>query len=316
MKYYLLFYLLFVCSCLVAQKKFSKEISFVTDNDLYVSVYRDRYYTNGTFLSYSYLAKHKNENLEKKIIQWQIGQEMYTPNKAVVQNIELHDRPFAGYLYGSFGIKRVYRKNRILNTSIQIGAVGPNALGKELQDFIHDIYNFEDAVGWEYQIKNAFALNLDAEYTSFLTKNKAHTFDVSWVNSGRLGTVYTNISSGINMRFSYIPLQNMMNSIAFNTNLNNESTNFKKEIESFFYIKPTIRYSLFDATLQGSFLNTNSPVTKKLIPFVFNVELGFKFTAYRFNFGYVFNYNTSKSKNLKHTFGHKYGTIQVNYLLL
>jgi hypothetical protein len=306
---------LLVSSCFLAQQKFSQEISFVTDNDLYASVDRDRYYTNGTFLSYRYLTNHKNENLEKKIIQWQVGQEMYTPNKPIVQDIRLHDRPFAAYLYGSFGIKSVYKKNKILNTSLQIGIVGPKAFGKEVQDFIHDIYNFEEAVGWKHQIKNALAFNLDAEYISFLTKNKAHTFDVSWINSARLGTVYTNISTGLNIRFSYISLQSIKNSIAFNTNLNNENTNFKREIESFFYIKPTIRYSAYDATLQGSFLNANSPVTKELIPFVFNVELGFKFTANRFNFGYTFNYNTSKSKNLRYTYGNKFGTVNVNYLL-
>ncbi|TXD50378.1 MULTISPECIES: lipid A deacylase LpxR family protein [unclassified Polaribacter] len=315
MKHLLLFYLFFICFSLTAQQKFSKEISFVTDNDLYVSVDRDRYYTNGTFLNYRYLTKHKNESLEKKIMQWQIGQEMYTPNKAVVQDIRLHDRPFAAYLYASLGIKRVYKKDKILNTSLQIGVVGPNAFGKELQDFIHNIYNFDEAVGWTHQIKNAFALNLDAEYTDFLLQNKSNTIDASWVNSARLGTVYTNISSGFIMRFSYIPLQKMMNSIAFNTNLNNENTAFKREIESFFYIKPIIRYALYDATLQGSFLNTNSNVTKELVPVVFDVELGFKFTANSFNFGYVFNYNTSKSKGLRYNYGNKYGTVILSYLL-
>lgn len=315
MRNYLYFILIFIPFCLNSQQKFSKEISLVTDNDLYVSVDRDRYYTNGTFMNYRYLAKNKNENLEKKIIELQIGQEMYTPNKAIVQDITLHDRPFAGYLYGSFNIKRVYKKNRILNTTVQVGVVGPSAFGEELQSFIHDIYNFDEAIGWQYQIQNAFALNFDAEHISFLTQNKAQNLDVFWVNSARLGTVYTNFSSGLHMRFGFIKLQKMINSIAFNTHLNNNSTNYKREKESFFFIKPTLRYALYDATIQGSFLNTNSEVTKEIIPFVFHVAVGFKFTVNRFNFGYIFNYNTSKSKNLKYTYGNKYGTIAINYLL-
>jgi hypothetical protein len=315
MKNNLYFFLIFIPFCFNAQQKFSKEISLVTDNDLYVSVDRDRYYTNGTFIDYRYLAKNKNENLEKKIIELQIGQEMYTPNKAVVQDISLHDRPFASYLYGSVNIKRVYKKNKILNTSVQVGVVGPGAFGEELQSFIHDIYNFDEAVGWEYQIQNAFALNFDAEYASLLTQNKAGNLDVFWVNTARLGTVHTNVSSGFNMRFGLVKLQKMMNSIAFNTHLNNESTNYKREVESFFFIKPTLRYALYDATIQGSFLNTSSEVTKEIIPLVFNVSLGFKFTANRFNFGYIFNYNTSKSRDLKYTYGNKYGTIALSYLL-
>lgn len=315
MKYCLFLYLFSISIYVAAQQKFSKEISLVTDNDLYVSIGRDRYYTNGTFLSYRYLIKHKNDKLEKKIIEWQIGQEMFTPNRAVVQDIKQHDRPFAAYLYGSFGIKKVYKKNRILNTALQIGVIGSNAFGEELQGFIHDIYGFEEAVGWQYQIKNAFSLNFDATHTNFLIKNNSHTFDVYWVNSGRLGTIHTNISSGLHLRFGFITLQKMMNSIAFNTNLNNENTNFKSAVESFFFIKPTLRYTFYDATLQGSFLNTTSEVTKELIPVVFSIELGFKFTANRFNFGYVFKYNTNKSKDLRYSYGHKYGTVIINYLL-
>lgn len=315
MKYLLLFFLLFLSLNFFSQQKFSKEISLTTDNDLYVSAQRDRYYTSGIFLNYRYLAKNENEKLEKKIIEWQIVHKMYSPNKAIVPIIELHDRPFAAYLYGSFGIKKVYKENKILNTALQLGVIGPNAFGREIQDFIHDIYGFKKAIGWKHQIKSALGLNLDVAYTSFLTKNATNTFDIFWVNTAELGTIYTNISSGFNMRFGFIPLQKMINSIAFNTNLNDENTNYVREIESFFYIKPTLRYALYDATLQGSFLNKNSEVTKELIPLVFNIELGFKFTANRFNFGYIFNYNTSKSEGLRYTYGNKFGTIQVNYLL-
>ena len=315
MKYLFLFFCLLISLCSFSQQKFSKEISFVTDNDLYVSAIRDRYYTSGIFLGYKYLAKNKNEKLEKKIFEWQIGHEMYTPNNTTVATIEEHDRPFAAYLYSSFGVKKVYKKNKILNTTLQIGVIGENAYGEELQSFIHSFYDFKEAVGWKHQIKNALGINLDFEFIKTLSKNKSSVIDISWVNSARLGTVYTNISSGAYMRLGFIPLQRIMNSIAFNTNLNNENTSFKREAEAFFYVKPTFRYSIYDATLQGSILNKDSEVTKELIPLVFNIELGIKFTVERFNFGYVFNYNTSKSKELRYAYGNKYGTIAINYLL-
>ncbi len=314
MKYGLFFLIFCIPFCIYSQQKFSKEISFVSDNDLYVSVNRDRYYTNGFFLTYRYLTKNENVRLEKKIIEWQIGHKMYTPNKAIAINITQHDRPFAAYLYGSFGIQKVYKKNKILITALQLGTTGSNAFGQELQDFIHDIYGFRKAIGWKYQIKNAIGLNFNVSYNSLLLNDSTNTFDISWVNTGQIGTVYTNISSGIYMRLGINPLTEIINSIAFNTNLNNENTRFKREIESFFYIKPTFRYALYDATIQGSFLNKNSPVTKELVPIVFNIELGFKFTANRFNFGYTFNYNTSKSEGLRYTYGNKFGRINFNYL--
>ena len=315
LKNQLLFCLLLVSFSITAQQKFSKEISFTTDNDLYVSVDRDRYYTSGIFLNYRYIANNENIKLEKKIFEWQLGHEMFTPNKSIVQTIEEHDRPFASYLYGGFSVKNVYKNNKILSYTLQAGIIGPNAFGKELQDFIHGIYGFEKAIGWQFQIKNAIALNLDVVYTHFLGKNNANTMDASWVNSAKLGTVYTNISSGLYLRYGLNSLERIINSIAFNTNLNDNTTTSTRAIESFIYVKPTLRYAFYDATLQGSFLNTGSLVTKELIPVVFDLEIGLKFTANRFNFGYIFNYNTSKSEGLRYTYGNKYGTVSINYLL-
>ena len=76
-----------------------------------------------------------------------------------------------------------------------------------------------------------------------------------------------------------------------------------------------ISYVFYDATLQGSFLNKTSPVTKEIVPLVFTNEIGFRFNFNRINFGYAFNYNTNKSKELKYPNGHRYGRITLNYLL-
>ena len=315
MKYFVFILVLFVSSFTISQEKFSQEISFITDNDLYVSAVRDRYYSSGIFLAYRYLSDKKNQSLEKRILEWKLGQEMYTPYKAVVSNISEHDRPFAGYLFGSFGINRVYKKPQILNTSIQIGVIGSNSYAEELQEFIHNIYGFKKAVGWEYQIKDAFALNFNAEFLKTVLKMEKNNFDITWTNKLNFGTVYTNMATGFNARIGLKPLQKLSNSIAFNTSLNNEQNNSFREVESFFYIKPMLRYALYDATLQGSFLNDTSLVTKELVPLVFDIELGLKFTANRFNFGYAFNYNTNKSQGLRYTYGNKYGRIIINYLL-
>ena len=311
----MLFYFLFLMSFFsFSQEKFAKEFSFINDNDLFVSIKKDRYYTNGIFLSLRYMSENNKNNLEKRIIEWQIGHEMYSPYKVIVENISLHDRPFAAYLYGSFGINRIYKNNQIFNTSLQLGVIGPAALGKELQDFIHDIYGFKKAVGWKHQIKNSFGINFNASYSKHLVKNASNYLDITWINKGEIGTINTNISSGFYGRIGFKPLQSIINSIAFNTSINNDKTNFVREAEAFLYIKPMFNYVFYDATLQGSFLNPSSDVTRELIPFVFDIEVGIRFTANRFNFGYAYQYNTNKSKELRFTNGNKFGTILINYL--
>lgn len=315
MKYNLLLPFLFLCSIILAQEKFSKEISFINDNDLYVSFTRDRYYTNGMFLSFRHTTKPKSESVEKRIFEWQIGHEMFTPNNPVAPTINEQDRPFAGHFYAGFGINRAYKKERLLNTSLTLGVIGPSALGEEFQGIIHDLFGFNEAQGWEFQIREALSANLNVDYVHHLTTSTNKTFDLSWVSSARLGTVYTDISTGAYVRLGTLPLAKIINSIAFNTSLNDENTSFSRQVESFFFFEPTIRYAFYDATLEGSFLNDTSPVTKELVPLVFNLRIGFQFTANRFNFGYVFNYNTSKSEDLRFTYGNKYGSLVFSYLI-
>ncbi len=310
-----LFLFIVISTSLFSQEKYTKEISLKTDNDLFTSTYYDRYYTSGIFLSYRLLSKTPSKKYVKKIVEWQIGHQMYTPFTAIVPIVALHDRPFAAYLYINYGVQKVFKNNRILKTSLALGVIGSAAFGQELQDFIHTIYNFKKAVGWKYQIKNALALNFNANYTQFLTKDASNHFDVSWVNTAKIGTVFTDVSTGIYTRIGFKPLQKLANSIAFHTNLNDDKSNFKRVAESFLYIKPTVSFVLYDATIQGSFLNPTSPVTKEIVPFKFDLEIGYRFTANRFNFGYFYHFYTNKVKNLRFNKGNYYGQIMVNYLL-
>jgi hypothetical protein len=308
------FFLLFTFS-LLSQKKFTKELSFITDNDLYVSTQNDRYYTSGIFLSYKTISKKQSANIDKTIYEWKIGHEMYTPYRASIESKLFHDRPFAGYLYGNFGIHRFYKQQKSLSTAIQIGTIGTNSFAKELQTFVHDIYGFRRPIGWKYQIKNAFALNFSVDYNDFIVKNETYNLDLTWINTLNAGTVYTNVSSGFYARFGFIPLQSVTNSIAFGSGLNTVNHQLKREKESFIFIKPTLRYALYDATIQGSFLNPTSEITKDLNPIVFNIEMGLLCTLKRFNLGYIVNYNTNKSKELRNLTGHTYGRILINYVL-
>lgn len=314
MKKNILFLLITITTSIFSQQKYAKEFSFVNDNDLYTSINRDRYYTNGMFLNYRYLGKNNSSIIEKQIFEFQLGHHMYTPYKALVYNINEHDRPFAGYLFGSFGINRAYKNNTIFKTSIQLGIVGPSAFGKELQKVIHDMYGFEEAIGWEHQIKDAIGINFQADYNKHLVADSSNHFDITWINNAKFGSIYTDITTGFYTRLSFEPLQKIINSIAFNTAINNESTSFVRAVESFFFIKPFITYAFYDATLQGSIFTDNNPVTGEIVNLRYGFEIGYKFTVNRFNFGYIVNYQTKKSEGLKYQSGNTYGTIQLNYL--
>lgn len=309
-----LFFLSFFLISLAAfsQQSFSKEFSLLTDNDLYTSLFRDRYYSNGLFLTYRQVHKAgENKKIKKIISSFQLGHMIFTPVKATLEFAAQHDRPFAGYLFGEYGRSYFYKNQNTLITKLQLGAIGPNSQGKELQNFIHGIYNFPNATGWKHQIKGAIAVNLEINYSKYLSKMSFDRFDLSSYSVVRAGTVFTDISTGVYSRFGFKKLQKLYNSTAFNSNLNTK--NGKNYSESYIYIKPLISYIMYDATIQGSFLNTNSPVTYDIMPFKFSLEIGYRYNWNRFNYGYTFHYHTKKLKSIRVKNSNTYGSIYIGY---
>ncbi len=294
-----------------SQNTFSKQLSLLTDNDLYTSTYRDRYYTSGLFVTLRSISNTANDGFEKKIHSYEIGHMMYTPSKPNLSIAIDHDRPFAGYLYGQYGQTRVYNSENILKIHLQIGVIGSHSKAKELQNFIHSIYNFPDAAGWKHQIQNAFAINLNSTYLKYLPKISSSHFDLSSYNMLKLGTIFANISTGFYARIGTKQLEKPSNSVAFNTNLNKQSG--QNNAESFFNIKPMITYAAYDATIQGSFLNQTSPVTFDVMPFHFSLELGYTYYYNRFQYGYTYHFHTKKLKSSRATRSNTYGSLRVGY---
>tara|TARA_B100000795_G_C22794461_1_gene438625 strand:- start:125 stop:1072 length:948 start_codon:yes stop_codon:yes gene_type:complete len=297
-----------------SQEKLSKEFSLITENDLYVSPQKDRYYSNGLFFTYRYLNKNFKK-LDKKIIEFQIGHQIFTPYKSTVVNINLHDRPFAAYLFGGFGITKVFKNKTLLKNNIQIGVVGKSAFGQELQEAIHEIYNFKTPNGWKYQIRNTVAINFNTEYYKALSNNKSNYLDSNFIGKISLGTIFNEAKIGVIGRIGFKKLQPLHNSIAFNTNLNNQATFNVNNIESFLYYQTSLSYIAFDATIEGSLFNDDSPVTYSPKAFRFDIEIGYKFTAKRWNFGYAYYFHTNKIDNLRNNNGNDYGGLFFSYLL-
>lgn len=295
-----------------SQQKFSKEFSFINDNDLYVSIEKDQYYTNGMFLTYRTLAKDFGK-LEKKIYEFEIGHEIYTPYRPDVSNVIAHDRPFAGYLFGSFGISRVYKTNTIFKSKVQLGILGEDSLGEGLQNFIHDIYGFKMPIGWKYQIRNTLALNVDLEYIKGLVKTYEYN-DFNFISKLRIGTIFNEITAGFMGRIGFKKIPKMSNTIAFNTHLNDSKTSTSREIESFLFYTAMVTYVAYDATIEGSLFNNNSPVTYNPNSVRIDLGLGYRFTANKWTLGYEYRFHTNKLPNLRNDNGNVYGRLIFSYL--
>ena len=82
-----------------------------------------------------------------------LGQIMFTPEDPNAADLIEADRPYAGYLYTTFGYHT--RNDRQLDTiEFSLGIVGPSSLAQESQDFVHDLRGLPNFQGWDNQLRD------------------------------------------------------------------------------------------------------------------------------------------------------------------
>ncbi|OYX84452.1 MAG: hypothetical protein B7Y83_08150 [Flavobacteriales bacterium 32-34-25] len=288
------------------------EIGIVTDNDLYTSTKNDQYYTNGLEIFYRYLSKKNKPELVKKINQIKLGQYMYSPRFIYKDEEQMFDRPFAGYLFGEFGNTNFYTNQSVLKKYVQVGYVGPNSFADKIQSGTHKLFNYTAFEEWDYQIKNAFAIQVYAQFSKpFFRKIKSERIDFQWQSEGKLGTIFTSLTTGFVTRIGIKKLVPLSDSNFHGASLNADANPLASEL--YFYLAPSFNCQIYDATIQGSLFNDNSPVTFDLIPFRFNGEVGLKYRKKNLNLSYAFVYR-GKELDFYRTIGYFYGSIGVSYL--
>jgi len=291
------FLLIFIINSANAQG-FKNEFGFKTENDAYLATLNDRYYTNGLFIYFrrAINTNELSENIEKKTYEISVGQKMYTPYWGRVPNKEDQDRPFAGYLYGGAAYSIFYKKESVLKTSIEIGTVGPNSLAEDAQRFLHKTVGFYTPAGWDYQIKNEIAVNLSAAYSKLLYRTADHAADFSGQGYTNLGTTFSGLGASILFRAG--KLNQFFNSAYHNAVIGTSKTQRISEYEFFFYAKPQLNYVAYDATIQGSLFNNDSPVTFGVKPIVFEQQFGVNYSSKRFTADFNIIFKTKEVKSV------------------
>lgn len=294
----------------------TKEIGFITDNDLYTSSKNDMYYTNGLEIFYRFLSKNDNEKINKKITEFRIGQYIYNPRFINEAAVDVNDRPFTAYLFAEAGRSFFFQSESVLKTDFQLGFMGPNALGEETQVGFHNLIGYKKVYGWENQLHNAFAVQAHLMYSKKLFPSGHNDFiDLHFQSEANLGTIFTGVSTGFLTRIGFKKLLSV-----YDSNLHDASVSANAQSgirEFYFYAMPSVNYQFYDATIEGSMFNDTSPVTFDLVPLRFNAEFGFKYRHNNFNMSYSFIYRGRELEgdvNDTNT-GYFFGSIRLGFLL-
>lgn len=187
------------------------------ENDIFSNT--DRHYTNGVRASYltsesamPYWLRNAISSLPmfpengKNRVGFALGQNMYTPEDTKRARPDPRDRPYAGWLYGSFGVVSEV-KNRLDLFDIEIGVVGPSSLAETTQKFVHrSITNSQDPKGWNYQLHDepGVIITYQRKWRGLYERTvNGLGIDVTPYVGGNLGNVLTQAVGGAALRIGY-----------------------------------------------------------------------------------------------------------------
>ncbi len=121
----------------------------------------DRHYTSGIGLSGAVRTQEKRGfarwmdsltfEAERQAVGIATGHLLFTPEDLTRTDVIRNDRPYAAYAYGGVFLQR-QRGDHFEHLELDLGIVGPSALGEEVQTSIHENFAGELPRGWDNQI--------------------------------------------------------------------------------------------------------------------------------------------------------------------
>lgn len=186
-------------------------LSILVENDSFFSA-SDRDYTNGVELDWS--APHEKDWAARLAphlplfaasgsvsIQYGLGQLIFTPAFYRASVPPPNEHPYAGWLYGKFGITQTndYEQDSL---TAEFGVTGPPALGEETQKFIHAIENLPKPLGWNSQLHTEPALAVFYE-RSLRFAPFGRAFDIAPHYGAAVGTLYDYVNGGVSARLGF-----------------------------------------------------------------------------------------------------------------
>ncbi|MBI1215936.1 MAG: DUF2219 family protein [Alphaproteobacteria bacterium] len=246
-------------------------------------------------------------------IYYSLGQNLYTP-KDITHTAQLPgDHPWAGFLYGSAGLSTI-TGNHVDEVEATLGVVGPAALGRQAQSFIHKyVSHSPKPMGWGNQLKNEPGIILSWE-RRFPYR---FGFKPAGLDAGAephlgvtLGNIYTYANTGLSLRLSpYGMLQD--DPVRVRPSMPGTGAFLVPEHKFSWYLFGGVegRAVARNIFLDGNTFASSYSVTKK--PFVADVNAGLAITYGKARISYAIVYRTKEYTT--QTGGNVFGTVSLGF---
>jgi len=287
------------------------QLSINVDNDQYINPNHDRYYTDGTIFTFT-RALHRPDStgkLQKKILDFQFGQQIYNSRTAHVYAPYIFDRPLTGYLFLNSSLDWLYKNESALTFTFEAGTIGPNSLGGQVQTAFHKLFKLYPVGPYSlYGLHNAFGVDLTLDYKKLLYRIPGNWFDISADPEGTLGNTFTNVGAGMLLRIGH--LSRLFSSSSTNSRVTDDPTEHQTH-EFYFFAEPQLTYVAYNATIEGGlFVNDKGP-TFGIYHIVYVQQLGLQFASARWNASYTAFIKTREVKST--ALGDQWASISIAY---
>ncbi|MBP9925356.1 MAG: lipid A deacylase LpxR family protein [Cyclobacteriaceae bacterium] len=281
------------------ERKLTNEVTLAIDNDIFFGY--DRYYTAGQLFSYRRLLESKSHGdghqTSKTILNFQLGNKIFTPKRTQFVNPINMDRPYAGFNFISASVLRSKYKRSLSHFGIELGLVGEITGVGRMQQWWHKQTGFNEPSGWDSQIVNEFVLNTNYLFQKSFSIVKGA--DLVSTSGLFLGTGSNKISQNLTLRF--IDFNSIDRSIFSNTRLAHDGDLAKREFFLFYGVG--VDYVISDIFLEGSLFNNRSPFTVRATPWVARSNAGLMYAKNRISYSLSVN---AVSKEMQEGSWHKY----------
>jgi hypothetical protein len=130
------------------------------------------------------------------------GQSFFTPSVIAVNPPDPRDRPYAGWLYLGADLLQDTDRRMLEHLELQVGVVGPAALGKEVQRGWHELIGATNPQGWGSQLNDepGIVLSYERKWRFTLAGDRGTGVDVIPELGGTVGNVFTYGEAGVMLR--------------------------------------------------------------------------------------------------------------------
>jgi lipid A 3-O-deacylase len=122
-----------------------------------------------------------------------LGQSLFTPKNLTLKPPDPHDRPYGGWAYVGVSLLQECGQLLLENLELDLGVVGPVALGKQVQNNFHQLIGKEEAQGWSNQIQNepGAVLTYERLWRLPLIRDGADGIDIIPQSGATIGNIFT-----------------------------------------------------------------------------------------------------------------------------